>query len=242
MVNDSERAYEVVLRHFEQGVLDGTYATHGLLPPERDLATRLGVGRAAVREAMRVLQAQGLIVPAVGRGGGTRIAPAQPDALARIFRLHLALSGAGLAELTETRVALERATAATAATAATTDQLADLTQLVESMVSTEHVDAFSELDTAFHVAIARCGNSTLVTDLTVAVRQALQEPILAAELRLDDWEGFHERLVSEHRQILGAIAKREPDRAAAAMEDHIRGAYVILADGESPDSASELAY
>lgn len=237
MANDAERAYEIVLRHFEEGVLSGAYATDTNLPPERDLATKLGVGRAAVREAMRVLQAQGLIVPAVGRGGGTRITPAQPDALARIFRLHLALSGAGLTELTETRVALERATSSTAAVAATPEHLAGLRRIVAGMVSAGEVDTFSELDTAFHVAIARCGHSTLLTDLTVAVRQTLEEPIRAAEKRLADWGGFHARLVAEHTAILTAIVQRDPERAALAMETHIRGAYAVLAEAEVLDTS-----
>ncbi|HRA76243.1 MAG TPA: FCD domain-containing protein [Propionicimonas sp.] len=224
------RTYEVVLRHVEAGILDGTYSAGGQLPPERELAATLDVGRSAVREALRVLQAQGLISSSTGRSGGTWLTPTRGDALARIFRLHLAVAGSGISELTETRVALERSSAASAAEQATGADLAELAELTERMRATADVDAFTDLDTDFHVAIAHCANSGLVADLTVAVREAVREPIRAAQERMADWEGFRLRLIQEHELIHSAIAGRDPERAAAAMDAHIRAAYAVLVD------------
>lgn len=222
------RTYEVVLRHIEAGILSGSYRSGDQLPPERDLASQLNVGRAAVREAMRVLQTQGLITASTGRGGGTRVTPAQGDALARIFRLHLAVAGAGISELTETRVALERASAATAARRATPQMLTDLEAKLDAMVATEDPEAFTDLDTEFHVLIARCGGTVLVTDLTVAIRQAVRDPIRTAQLEMDDWPAFRERLIIEHTAILDAIKAGDPDAAAESMDIHIRNAYTAL--------------
>ena len=201
-----------------------------LSPPERELAATLDVGRSAVREALRVLQAQGLISSSTGRSGGTWLTPTRGDALARIFRLHLAVAGSGISELTETRVALERSSAASAAEQATGADLAELAELTERMRATADVGAFTDLDTDFHVAIAHCANSGLVADLTVAVREAVREPIRAAQERMADWEGFRLRLIQEHELIHSAIAGRDPERAAAAMDAHIRAAYAVLVD------------
>lgn len=226
---DGVRAYEVVLQHIEGGILDGSYRKGDLLPPERDLAAQLNVGRSAVREAMRVLQTQGLISASTGRGGGTRLTPTQGDALARIFRLHLAITGAGISELTETRVALERSSAAIAARQANLRTLRELTATTAAMRRADTVEEFNALDTQFHVLLARAGSNDLVADLTVAIRQAVREPIRSASEAMSDWGAFRLTLIAEHEQILEAIASADADEAAAAMEAHIRRAYAALA-------------
>lgn len=222
-------AYEVVLRHIEAGILEGRYHDGDQLPPERDLASQLGVGRSAVREAMRVLQTQGLITSSTGPGRGTRVTSAQGDALARIFRLHLALAGSGINELTETRVALERSSASMAAHRAQPGSLRRLKATLAAMRDALTIEAFNELDTEFHVLIARAGQNRLVADLTVAIRQAVREPIRAASHTLDDWPVFRRELLAEHERILEAIIARDPEQAANLMDVHIRRAYAVLA-------------
>lgn len=230
------KAYEVVLRHVEAGILDGTFRRGDQLPPERDLAAQLNVGRSAVREAMRVLQTQGLISSSAGPGRGTRVTPAQGDALARIFRLHLAVSGSGLTDLTETRVALERSSASLAAHRATPVALRRLQALADSMRAATTIDAFNDLDTDFHVQIARTGQNGLVADLTVAIREAVREPIRTASMRMADWFAFRLDLQRDHERILEAISRGESERAATLMEAHIRSAWAVLAgrDDETP--------
>lgn len=221
-------AYEVVLRHIEAGILDGTHRVGDQLPPERDLAANLGVSRSAVREAMRVLQTQGLITSSTGPGRGTRIAPAQGSALARIFQLHFALSDTGSGDLTETRVALERSSAALAAQRSTQKSLRRLTAVVEAMASDETIEGFNQLDTEFHVLIARAGQNQLIADLTVAIRQSVREAIRDASVAIPDWPGFRLQLLREHGGILDAIAAGDPASAATLMETHIRTSYASL--------------
>jgi DNA-binding FadR family transcriptional regulator len=221
-------AYEVVLKHIEAGILSGTHRPGDQLPPERELAGQLAVGRSAVREAMRVLQTQGLITSSTGPGRGTRIAPARGDALARIFQLHLALSDAGTADLTETRVALERSSAALAAQRPNARAIRRLKALMSAMEDAEAVDEFNDLDTDFHVQIARAGQSELIADLTVAIRQAVRETIRAASRALPNWPEHRRELVREHGEILSAIESGEPAAAANLVEQHIRRAYASL--------------
>ncbi|MGC4154216.1 MAG: FCD domain-containing protein [Propionicimonas sp.] len=223
------RAYQVVLAHVEAGILDGTYRKGDLLPPERDLAAQLNVGRSAVREAIRVLDTQGLITASTGRGGGTRLVPTQGDALARIFRLHLAIAGAGISDLTETRVALERSSAAVAARQISLAKLRELTATATAMRKENSIEEFNRLDTAFHVQLARAVRNDLIAELTVAIREAVREPILVASEQMDDWATFRLALIVEHELVLEAIAAGDAEEAAAAMESHIRNAYANLA-------------
>ncbi|MCW5952211.1 MAG: FadR family transcriptional regulator [Propionibacteriaceae bacterium] len=224
------RAYQVVLAHVEAGILDGTYRKGDLLPPERDLAAQLNVGRSAVREAIRVLDTQGLITASTGRGGGTRLVPAQGDALARIFRLHLAIAGSGISDLTETRVALERSSAAVAARRIDLATLRELTTTAAAMRKENSIEEFNRLDTVFHVQLARAVRNDLIADLTVAIREAVREPIRIASEQMDDWTTFRLTLITEHELVLEAIAAGDAEEAAATMEAHIRNAYKHLAE------------
>ncbi len=165
-----------------------------------------------------MLQTQGLITSSTGPGRGTRIAPAQGSALARIFQLHFALSDTGSGDLTETRVALERSSAALAAQRGTPESLRRLADIVAGMAAAERIDDFNELDTEFHVLVARAGQNQLIADLTVAVRQAVRDAIRNASDALPDWPRFRARAA--------ARAPRDPRR------DHRRGRHRCrLADG-----------
>jgi GntR family transcriptional repressor for pyruvate dehydrogenase complex len=229
---DDERsglhAYEIVLRHIEAGILSGEHHAGDQLPTERDLASELSVSRSAVREAMRVLQTQGLITSSTGPGRGTRIAPARGDALARLFQLHLSLSTAADADLTETRIALERSSAALAAQRATPESLQRLQTVIDEMDAATSIDEFNKLDTALHVLIARVGGAELTADLTVGMREAARERIRTLSNALPNWGEHRDRLLAEHREIVTAITDRDPVLAANLIEQHIRQAYLRL--------------
>lgn len=232
--SERPQAYQLVLDHIESGILEHRLKVGEQLPPERDLAAQLGVSRSAVREAMRVLQTQGLITSGTGPGRGTRIAPSQGDALGRIFRLHLTLSEDRIADLTEVRVALERASAALAAGLADDRATAELHSLLAAMAETREIETFNSLDTDFHVQIARAGSNLLIGDLTAAIREAAKEPLRAASLAMPNWQDFREHLHEQHRGILAAITARAPERASELMEAHIRDAYAALGITSAP--------
>lgn len=218
-------AYEIVLRHIEAGILSGEHRAGDQLPTERDLATQLSVSRSAVREAMRVLQTQGLITSSTGPGRGTRIAPSRGDALARLFQLHLSLSTAADADLTETRIALERSSAALAAQRATPQALRRLQGVIESMEYAESIDEFNKLDTELHVMIARVGGADLTADLTVGMREAARERIRTSSMAMPNWTEHRNKLIAEHQEIITAITNRDSVAASNLVEQHIRQAY-----------------
>lgn len=218
-------AYEVVLKHIEAGILTGLHRPGDQLPPERELAGQLGVSRAAVREAMRVLQTQGLITSSTGPGRGTRIAPSRGTALARVFGLHLALSDAGTSDLAETRIALERSSVSLAAARATPRSIRKLRGLLTAMADSDSIAEFNNLDTEFHVQLARAGKSELLADLTVAVRQAVRTTIQEAAEALPDWSVHRSDVLAEHQAILAMIETGQASEAAKLVEHHIRESY-----------------
>ena len=229
---DGERpdsgGFETALTFISEEILAGRYVSGSRLPAERALAADLGVSRGAVREAIKVLQAQGIVRASVGAGHGTRITTTQGSAFGRMLRLHLALHSSSYDDLTETRVVLERAAAQAAAGHADADGLAGLADLAEQMAEVLDTAAFNDLDTAFHVAIAAMADNQLIRDLTIAIRQAVAGRILDAEERLEDWGSLRLRLVAEHDAIRQALASGAGAVAADLVETHIRSAHRAL--------------
>lgn len=216
--------YQLVIEKIEEQLLAGTLKPGDRLPPERDLAARLGASRPAVREALRVLQAQGVLRAQVGTGAdaGTVVVPAPADALTRLLKLHLAVASFPMTDLTEARVMLERTSAAAAAARHTPADLERLTALLDAMDADLPDERFSPLDTEFHVAVARSGGNQLVSELTVAIRESVRGALLDAMRAEDDWPALRGRLRAEHRAILQAITTGDADLAAHRMEAHIR--------------------
>lgn len=222
------RGFEAVLSHLSDAIIEGTYRAGQQIPPERVLAERLGVSRGAVREAIKVLQAQGIVTSESGPGRGTRISTAPGPAFGRMLRLHLALHATNVDEVTATRVVLEREAARGAARMASPRGLAGLEGLLATMEAVEESEEFNRLDTDFHVAIAELADNRLVRDLTIAIREAVTTSIREAESRLADWPSLRAVLNRQHRGIHQAIVARDADGAAARIEEHIRQAHAAL--------------
>src|SRR5258708_273861 len=104
------RAPEQGLAQIEQKILDGRPRPGQKLPSERELVTVLGVSRTSIREALRALEAMGVIEARTGSGrdAGSVIAGQSTAAITNLLRLHIALAQISLADLVETRVQLER--------------------------------------------------------------------------------------------------------------------------------------
>jgi GntR family transcriptional repressor for pyruvate dehydrogenase complex len=229
------RAYELVVDQVEEQILAGTLKVGDRLPGERELATRLAVSRAAVREAIRTLEAQGVVRSAVGSGpeAGTVVSAVPSEALNRLLRLHVALANFPMADVIDARVVLERSSARLAARDAGEEDLDELLRLLKQMdVDGIERQQFNDLDTAFHIAIAEAGGNRLMADLTVAIRDSTRRPILRGLEDLgDEWPQVCATLRDEHHLLFDAIAGGDGDAAAGRVEAHIRGtARWLLAD------------
>lgn len=222
------RTHEQVLAQIEQKILDGSLRAGEKLPSERELVAALGVSRTSVREALRALEAMGIIEARTGSGrdAGSVVTGRSTAALTNLLRLHLALAQISLADLVETRVQLERNAARGAASARTPEDITRLSALVEAMRATDQeYSRFNALDTEFHVGIARISGNALATDLMQALRGAVESEMAAAFARLPDWRAVADTLVAEHQAILDAIEQGDADKAAELVAGHITRFY-----------------
>lgn len=229
MTDAPARAYEVVVSWVEQRIFTGTLVVGDLLPAERDLARTLGVSRAAVREAVRTLQAQGVLRSAVGAGGvgGTRVCALPSGALSHMLRMHVALANFPLEDVIEVRVALEQLSARLAAPRLTSDDLAAMQSALRAMREATTRAEFNDADSAFHVAIAEASGNRLAADTTIAIRESMRGTLLDGFDRLSapDFDEVRARLMEEHEQICATLAHGEPEAAARLLEEHVRCAW-----------------
>lgn len=222
------RTHEQVLSQIESKILDGQLRPGERLPSERDLVEALGVSRTSVREALRMLEALGIIDSHTGsgRGAGSTVTGHSTAALGNLLRLHMALTQIGLADLVETRCQLERNAASGAASHATADDIGHLRSLIENMrADGVQEEQFNELDTEFHVSIARSSRNALAADLMQALRDAVKSEMTAAFDRLPNWHTAANNLIEEHERIVEAIERGDNSRAGELVHEHITTFY-----------------
>jgi GntR family transcriptional repressor for pyruvate dehydrogenase complex len=224
------RTHEQVLAAVEDQIVRGHLRAGHRLPGERDLAIMLGVSRPSVREALRVLEWMGVVVDGSGAGreSGSVVTSSPSEAMTRLLRVHLALANFSLEDVVSSRVLLEAAAARGATRHASPSDLARLAQVLRAMDPDDDAlepHLFAGLDTDFHVAIAKASGNRLIAVLMHSLRDALQRQMADAFDRLTDWRETAAELHVEHRAIHAAIASRDGDAAAAAIETHIERFY-----------------
>jgi GntR family transcriptional regulator, transcriptional repressor for pyruvate dehydrogenase complex len=237
---ERRRTWEEVVHQIEAQILQGRLRPGDRLPGERQLAEQLGVSRASVREALRVLEALEFIRARTGTGAtsGSIVVhePTAGGAMTSLLRLHIALSHFTMPNVVETRAVIEAWAARMAARragAAELDRLAGVLKRMEDP-SLSRWD-FNELDTEFHVGVAEASENGLVTYFMHAIRDAIRHEMVAAFDRVDDWRRVADTLRREHAAVYHAISVRDEESAARTVENHIRAFYfhnVSPADGQ----------
>lgn len=229
------RTHQLVLSWIENELAAGRLTVGGRLPAERSLAEQLKVSRTSVREAVRILEAMGVVRAGVGSGpdAGTVVISDPTSALGSALRLHVATQHLPVADIVETRILLESWAAGKASPDA--PELAEAAALLDAMDMPEDlaVNEFLALDVRFHLALANAAGNAVVSAMMGSLREAIQG--YAAELTagLPDWKATAARLHGEHQGILAAIRNDDGGRAARLVAAHIEGYYQEAGLGRS---------
>ena len=212
------KASDILADHLRQQIRDGTLAEGTALPVERELAAEVGLGRQTVRDALRVLEIEGLVVTRAGRAGGTFVR--RPDAGTLERNLHALVSGRGVKfrSLLEAREALEPAAARLAALHRPPADLTMLDEAAARLASAGDVPTFLQCNADWHVAIATASHNEIIE----AVVSSLSRVILrSTEIDEFNSEATMAVTLKAHDRILTAIRDGDGDRAAAAMAKHV---------------------
>ena len=209
------RLYEDIVQEFSSLIRQGVLKPGERLPSERVLADQLQVSRSSVREALRSLELQGLVISK--RGSGTFINTDNLESMVALLASTLTSGADTLKHIFEMRHMLEPQIAALAAQRANKQEVAELESILEEQVK-EIADGGTgvDSDTAFHFAMASATHNSALVKVISAVEdilrrsrnQSLQEP------------GRPQRSLASHREILGMIHSGDAAGARRAMEYH----------------------
>lgn len=225
-----------IVRRLVDLLLSDKMAVGERLPSERQLVTTLGVGRSAIRDALRPLILLGLVDVRVG--DGTYVKDADSSFLPRVIDWGLLLKADRTRDLVETRRYIEITLAGLAAERRDADSLANIHEQLELMHGAiADPEAFAEADMAFHLAIADAARNGVLAGILLSLQSLLRVWIT----RVIQAAGEADSSYLEHPSILAAIEAGNRVEAEAAMAAHIDRVTARLMDslrsGETADTS-----
>lgn len=209
------RSSDDIAAQIRAAIFEGRLVPGQRLDTEKELARKFGVSRTTARDAIRNLEASGLVRVRVGAGGGPFVAEPDPRSVARSLGDHLQLRGIGPGELAELRLAVETAAAGLAAERATAE---DLKGIRLAMEAAERGTQTAEASTDFHLAVARAAHSGALAMVLSASRALLEDILRRLHAEQPDMPGVAVRI---HPQIYAAIARRDRAAAERLMRSHL---------------------
>ncbi len=217
------RVYEAVATQIQKQIADGVLRPGDRLPAERDLAEAFGVSRASVRDAIRVLELAGLVVPR--QGEGTVVRELTLDSIASPLASVLLQRKDLLADLLDARRIIEPALAHRVAEKATDDDIRAMEEILgrQSAKVREGRLAVDE-DTAFHYRLATAARNQVI----LKVMDVLMDLLREGRARTLQVAGRPQRSLEGHRRILAAVRRRDARAAQRAMEQHLEEIGEIL--------------
>jgi GntR family transcriptional regulator, transcriptional repressor for pyruvate dehydrogenase complex len=190
------------------------------LPPEPELCVKTGVSRSTVREALRLLASQHLIVTTRGVTGGSFVS--HPDAeqlgdgLATGFTLLTNSPGIGMADLLELRRALEVPAAGLAAKRRTDEHLVEMRGALFNP-EIDDLDTMMLAHAAFHLAVVKACGNPLFELVGRPLYQAAYGEAVTDSLPTDYWQ----RIDADHRRLLDSLSVGDAETATFLSSQHL---------------------
>ena len=212
------RASGEIVSQIEHAIFEGELKRGDRLESERELAERFGVSRITVRDALRVLEARGLVLVKVGASGGAFVTETNADQVAESISTMILLRRMTLSGLAEARTVVETATCEFAAERADAAAIKRIEQTVEKGRAVVREQApHTEASMDFHVAVADAANNELLSATVAAYRDLLVQT-------LHDMRDVRSAKMTQkaHEEILDAIRAHDPDAARKLMLEHLR--------------------
>ena len=211
------KSSDVLAARLQEQILSGTYAPGAALPTERELVSTTGLGRGSVREALRILEAQGLVRTRAGRYGGSVVSKPTDALLAGHIGLFAKGHSVSLRALVEARQALEPMVAGLAAKNRTPDDLAALKRISARLdaAAVADVPAFLLENAHWHNALAVASRNDLLRALTASISDLMLE---ASKIENFASPEVRSLVTRAHRKILQAIEAQDADTARRRVE------------------------
>jgi DNA-binding FadR family transcriptional regulator len=230
----SSRVSQVIVEQIRLLLKEERLRPGDRLPSERELCVHFGVSRVTVREALRILEASGLVEIRVGARGGAFVTTPSSRRMGEGLAALISLSPLTAAEVTEARLVFELGIVPLIVERATDEDLDALRAMCD-----EHAEALErgsytmELSADFHVRVAACTHNAAIEMLV----QSFHGPLLMSLREAQSVEPLMgQRGSTEHRKFVEAVAARDLEAATATMRTHLERTASRVAAGKSSGS------
>jgi GntR family transcriptional repressor for pyruvate dehydrogenase complex len=223
-----QRLYERVVDKVLELISSGAWKPGYRLPPERELSEAFAVSRTVVREAVKALEARGILESTTGSGVSVRRADFNIVSQSLETYMQLANRDDFEIRLNEVRLVLEVEMVALAAGRITPQQRTELRQICRQMRDGKNsAKQMAELDFRLHVTLAESTQNELFKVLLAPLISQLREQIILT------WEDFPrplEEVFDQHEAIVAAVENGDADAARQAMTRHLMYSRNVLED------------
>ncbi len=216
----TKKIYEEIVDQIKDKICRGELSPGDKLVAERDMAVQMKVGRSAVREAFRSLEAMGIIE--IRPGEGTFIRRTSTDSFLETLTLILMTEKDTVKELLELRKILEVEGAGLAALRQVGRDLVNMEAALALMeADLDSGNLGDEADLQFHYAVAEATGNSLLVKLMQTISGTMKTALKVSREQLYRTPGTPQRLLREHRIIYEAIKRGDKAGARQAMYDHL---------------------
>jgi GntR family transcriptional repressor for pyruvate dehydrogenase complex len=212
------RASAAISEQIRNAIVTGRLKAGDRLSPERELAEQFGVSRVTVRDALRSLEAMGLIEVKVGARGGAFVTAPTGSKVAQTMSDMMLMSATTPEDIVEARLVVELGTVTLACSRASDEELAALRELCEQGKAALAAGTYTrELSWDFHSRLSQAAHNGAVGGLAQSFRSTLS----MHPLRVREGARAHELTVAEHLRIVEALERRDGSAARNEMADHL---------------------
>lgn len=216
---DVPKAPDVLARELRERILSGELPEGAALPAERELVKQTQMSRATVREALRILEVQNLVRVKAGRAGGAFVQRPSTASMANTVSMLIRGRQIKLADLMETREALEPFCAELAASKRTAEDLARLDRANDAIADPNaDLSRFLQANLDWHVGVAVASHNELLIGFMTGLSQAIYAGTENASF-VD--ESVRDVTARAHKSITRAIRERDAEAAGRRMRRHV---------------------
>lgn len=209
-VEENDKIYKKVMDQIVELILSGKLKKGDKLPPERQLAEELSVGRPTLKQALSALEALGIIN---SRHGGGNYITFDTSNVFNPLVLKFYLNEGKQFDILEFRYILEIQMARLAALKSSSEQIEALSVIIEKMKNVTCLDERLDLNSQFHLEIAKISGNALI----FSIYDSIVDLVIKQTLLTDGVE-FYE----SHRKIFEAIKNKDPEKASLYMSQHFK--------------------
>jgi GntR family transcriptional repressor for pyruvate dehydrogenase complex len=218
-------------------ILAGDVSEGTALPPERTMVDETGLGRGSVREALRVLEGEGLIRTKTGRNGGTFTTLPSERGMARSVSQFVRGRRVPIRALLEARTAIEPDLAYLAARNRTADDIALIAQAYRDMEAAPGDPEFGYRNLTWHFAVANASHNELLVAFLTSIAGAIAHESAAHGFDGRAFGEVRSAVMRAHLRINEAIEAGDADAAKRRMERHLNAYAATGADAGDADVA-----